>query len=211
MLTKEDTVNLIENARICDNRQFRAKRDVMQLLNQPGGRLEIENDLHQCMESLIKIAVLLEQACDNTAQHPGLSREEGLPFDTFNTRSITNSALGHSTQSFHTAHIQLRDVVSSMCHQLENLMLRFCYSDEVVWKEDVSKMMRLSFRRPSPRLEPQANTNVFKTLSAASGSQQILVSTTGCAIYAQNVINGSQSKQILGQMSDLSLKASMER
>ena len=183
----------------------------MQLLNQHVGRREIEKDLHQCMESLIKIAVLLEQTCDNTAQHPVFLREEGLPFNTVNTRFTTNSALGPSTRSFHTAHVQLRDVVSSMCHQLETLMLRFCYSDEVVWKEDVSKMMRLSFRRPSPGLEPQANTNVFKTLSAASGSQQILVSTTGCAIYAQNVINGSQSNQILGQMSDLSLKAFMDR
>ena len=88
----------------------------MQLLNQHVGRREIEKDLHQCMESLINIAVLLEQTCDNTAQHPDFLREEGLPFNTVNNRFTTNSALGPSTRSFYNLHLKLRDVVSSICH-----------------------------------------------------------------------------------------------
>jgi hypothetical protein len=68
--------------------------------------------------------------------------------------------------------------------------------------------MRFSFHRVLPRrLKPQANTNVFKTPSAASGSRQILVSTVIYARNAHNTIDESQSKQILGKMPDFPTKA----
>jgi hypothetical protein len=41
--------------------------------------------MHKCMESLTKIAMLLEQACDNIAQHPNDLQGEGCGFLYFET------------------------------------------------------------------------------------------------------------------------------
>jgi hypothetical protein len=58
----------------------------------------------------------------------------------------------------------------------------------------------------SPSQPHHARVNIFQAISAAEGSQQILVSTSGNSIHAQNVTTGPQSSQWMGQMSDVSLQ-----
>jgi hypothetical protein len=146
-----------------------------------------------------------------TAQHNNrlVYRKKVMPLDASNNLSNAESASGLSTHSPITAHVQLRDTVTSICDKLRDLKLHLCCSDKGVWQEAASTEAPWSTREPSHTVEPQAEANFFHTLSAASGSQQVLVTSTGYAIHARNVVNGPGSKQILGQMSDVSLRTIM--
>lgn len=52
--------------------------------------------------------------------------------------------------------------------------------------------------------------NVFEDVSVAEDSQQVIVSTIGDLICARNVVAGSRSRQLFGQVSDASVQQSLQ-
>jgi hypothetical protein len=183
----------------------------MQLLYQKTGLPGREKDVQRCLESFVQVSALVDPIYSSTVQLPCPSRDEYEPVDGFSNSHISTANVPETyTQRAPAAHIQLESDIESACRRLETLMSQLCCADEAVWQEKDLKKMQLPTRTSTLEVGSQPRTNIFQTLSAVSGSQQVIVSTTGNPIYAQNVISAPHAKQILGQMSDVSLKAFLE-
>jgi hypothetical protein len=65
---------------------------------------------------------------------------------------------------------------------------------------------RIGLIRDVSSPEKEFSTNVFRAISAADDSHQILVSTSGSPVHAQNISAGPRSSQWMGQMSEASLQ-----
>lgn len=102
--------------------------------------------------------------------------------------------------------LQLRnDMAILRCH-LDTHRLHISQCSDAVCQGRHVVGLSSSTRACSSDRAYQARINTFEAISTANGSQQILVSTSGNAIHARNVTNGSNSVQLLGQMSEISLQ-----
>jgi hypothetical protein len=194
-----------------NNCKLETSRHFMQLLYQDTGLLGREKDVQRCLESLAQVSALIDRICSSTVQLPCPSRDEYESVDgLFNSHLSTANVPETYTRKAPAAHIQLESDIESACRRLETLMSQLSCADEAIWQEEDVERMQLPTRTSILEVGSQPRTNIFNTLSAASGSQQVLVSTTGNPIHARNVTSAPHAKQILGQMSDVSLKAFLE-
>jgi hypothetical protein len=183
----------------------------MQLLYQETGLSGRKKDMRLCLESLAQVSALVDRICNIIVQLPYHSQDEYEPVHLcLDTHPATVNVSNRYTRRVPTTHLQLKSDIETACCRLETLKSQLCCADEVARQEEAEMKMHLSIRTASTDVGSQSRTNTFKRLSAGSDSQQVLVSTTGDPILAQDVISAPQARQIFGQMSDVSLKAFME-
>jgi hypothetical protein len=96
---------------------------------------------------------------------------------------------------------EVADVRLRLNHLISHIQANEAAGQECCLKEIHQSISSSSFGQPH-----HDSTNVFQAISAAEDSRQILVSTTGSPIHAQNITAGPRSSQWMGQMSEVSLQ-----
>jgi hypothetical protein len=100
---------------------------------------------------------------------------------------------------------QLGNEVADVRLQL-NRLISHIQANEAAGQERCLKETHQSISSSSSGQPHHGSTNVFQAISAAEDSRQMLVSTSGSPIHAQNISGGPRSLQWMGQMSEVSLQ-----
>jgi hypothetical protein len=133
----------------------------------------------------------------------GLIRDVSSPEKEFITihdmpGTPTLDVLDENAESLASTSSKLRNEVADVGLRL-NRPISHIHANEATRQERLS----ISCSSSQPH---HSSTNVFRAISAADDSHQILVSTSGSPIHAQNISAGPRSSQWMGQMSEASLQ-----
>jgi hypothetical protein len=120
-------------------------------------------------------------------------------------RTPTLDVLEEYAKTLASSSTQLGNDVAEIRLRLDRLVSHI-QANEAAQQEHRLKETHLSISSSSSGQPHQGSANVFHAVSAAEGSHQILVSTSGSPIHAQNITAAPRSSQWMGQMSEVSLQ-----
>jgi hypothetical protein len=120
-------------------------------------------------------------------------------------RTPTLDVLEEYAETLASSSTQLGNDVAEIRLRLDRLVSHI-QANEAAQQEHRLKETHLSISPSSSSPPYQGSINVYHAIAAAENSHQILVSTSGSPIHAQNITAGPRSSQWMGQMSEVSLQ-----
>jgi hypothetical protein len=155
--------------------------------------------IHQCLDIYAQASARIRRIRDIS------SPEKELIIPHNKARTPTLDVLDEYAEILASSSTQLGNHVAEIRLRLDRLVLHI-QANEAAQQEHRLKETHLSISSSSLGQPHQGSTNVFHAISAAESSHQILVSTPGSPIHAQNITAGPRSSQWMGQMSEVSLQ-----
>jgi hypothetical protein len=155
--------------------------------------------IQQCLDIYAQASARIRHTRDTS------SPEKELVIPQNKARTSTLDVLDEYAEVLASLSTQLGNDVADIRVRLDHLVSHI-QANEAAQQEHYLKETHLSISSSSSCQPHQENTNVFHAISAAESSHQILVSTSGSLIHAQNITAGPRSLQWMGQMSEVSLQ-----
>jgi hypothetical protein len=155
--------------------------------------------IQQCLDIYVQASASIRHIRDIS------SPEKELIIPHYQARTPTLDVLDKYAELLASTSSQLGNEVADLCLRLDRLVSHI-QANEAAQQEHRLKETHLSISSSSSSQPYQGSINVYHAISAAENSHQILVSTSGSPIHAQNITAGPRSSQCIGQMSEVSLQ-----
>lgn len=210
-MIEEATSDLQDHLQLIDERMKSLTQNTASMPSL--GPLEVEEiieekkSIQQCLAICTQVSQLIETYQTRRMVHQASIESVPPQFSTFNAETATNDLL----MGFKN---KLSSNVNDLQVRLQELEARLRkFSKESNDQQDLSLLQAMKEERDSiarcleictdaSDLTGTVRTNVYEDVTSADNSHQLVVSTIGDLISARHIINGSNSIQWLGQMSD---------
>lgn len=173
-------------------------------------RIQEEKDsILRCLEICAEVSTCISQQQPKVVRGTHITPDENVDFSAatsagaYPSDRLTVASLGKCEENMTSAKLELQTRLREIDRRLKTAPAE---DHDRIQEQKASIQACLEICGAAATETEKARVNVFEDVGAAEDSQQMIVSTIGDLISARRVTVGARSMQVMGQMTDDSLR-----